>query len=223
MKSVIIICIAIIVSSCYLFSGKQNKNKSTINWNDVSIQELPFTMSGNDIEQCEDKYSGESWIKNLERFYLHYGKKYGMHPEIDTIFNSGTPFNNKEWKEYIKPSNELGYYFCRLPDYTMFKVVLFASLDENIEQDYNTRNIWLELQIIDKNNIVTDKMIVYFFLGGECSIRRSFSIIENGRLSIEDREVCVDLMGEPGDIISDKSVSQIYKISHKGKFVKVEQ
>lgn len=218
----IIVCMSVLICSCQLFSGKQNRSKLQIEWNNIPIQELPFSMSGKDIELCKDKCT-ESWIKNLENFYLHYGKQFGIHQELDSIFNRETSFNNEEWEELIKPSNEPGYYFCRLPDFDTFKLVLFASSDENIVLNYNARNIWLELQIIDQNNIVTDKMIVYFFLGGECSIRRSFTIVENGRLNIEDREVCVDLFGEPGDIATNKTTNLIYKISDLGKLIKVEK
>ncbi|QCX38773.1 hypothetical protein FF125_10125 [Aureibaculum algae] len=191
---------------------KQNKLdpkvKDLISLNDfdsISVQELPFSFAFDKDSILDYHYTLESF----ERRNL-----IDKNAKLNTYFSDSTTFLNSE-NLFITDSENYpyigeGYFYTRLPNINEIKVLVFTyqNTDEQETLPY------FELQTIDENNKVIDKLILAGGINYDCSWDRQFSIDETYTINIIDNESCFDPEDEKQ--ILTKTVKTAYKVDNDG-------
>jgi hypothetical protein len=184
---------------------------STVNWNLIEMTKLPFEI------RIKDKDS----INTFKSFYSYYGFKQ-EHEELNYLFSGLTEIKNEPW--HINAHNAPNMFLKRLPDVNGNKVLLFAVCENKSDiLDFESRAVWVELQVCNINNKIVDKMILYMFMPNECTFARDFICCKNNTIEVKDRLICVDIYAEKkeDEIASDTTILHLYKINEKGIIVEI--
>ena len=149
-------------------------------------------------------------------------KSFFVNP-LNAIFSDSTSFRITDQLNELTPISEYSYpykgkafFLERLPDIHNFKVIVFIYTNTN--QDYYLP--YLELQLLDSTDTITDKLIIVGSKEYECSWKRSCHIFKSYTIEITDNELCYDIMDNI--TVSENIFKTKYQVSHKGKFVEVK-
>ena len=200
--------------SSYNFQNKTQlellniNDKTSINWHVIPCGKLPYKIL------IPDSYQ-ESWLYDLEEFYIYLDGQYDEHKELNLLFNNSTELNHKPW-DYFPANTTAGHFFKRLPDVNNNKILLFAVFDSNINYELGEKSVWLELQTFSEKNEIIDKMIVFMTVANECSFGRSFVYNSNNIFELRDRVMCYDT-DENVTLLSDTTSNYFYQITENGK------
>jgi hypothetical protein len=175
----------------------------------VKVEPLPFIYNY-PIESIRSYTRSDG---SLEDFFK-YEQMPRLHQEINQLFSPLTPLNHSIF-ENGHPSKKKGSFFKRLPDVGENKLVLFVYHDPEAQGQQPT----LELQLFDKKNRITDKMIVAdAIIGEDCKWYRSFTYSKDTLLTLIDTDNCHNL--DKGVKSFPRSVTFLYKIKHTGNIVR---
>ncbi len=146
-----------------------------IDWKKVEIENLPI------------KFKTKNHLRDIT--FLKTKNK------INNIFSNKTEFKIRQDilpKKYFYPHEGKGYFYKRLPDFNDKKILIFIY--ENEKQEYYLP--FYELQVINKDDKVIDKLIVAGAKEYECAWNREFAIDSNYNITIFDTQSCYDFETE---------------------------
>ncbi|WP_338794244.1 hypothetical protein [Bernardetia sp. MNP-M8] len=157
----------------------------------------------------------------IESYYKD--KSFLMNP-LNALFSDSTSFRIADQLNELTPAYEHSYPYIgkaffleRLPDIHTFKALVFIYTNSN--QDYYLP--YLELQLLDSSDTITDKLIIVGSRAYECSWRRSCYISKSYTIEITDKELCYDMMNDV--TVSENIFKTKYQVSQKGKFVEIKK
>jgi len=180
------------------------KNMDTgVNWNEISIEKLP--MSSNEI-------NSDTLIHNV----LTNNKSHPLNDLFsnETVFKIDTHLSLYGYQD-VHPNKAQGTFYKRLPNVGDFKVVICSYLDR--KTDYKGQTF--ELQIIDEENKVVDKLIIQDEINYECFWKRTFSINSEYEIKIFDHSGCVaDL--ESDEVVDEKMIETRFNVIADGRILK---
>ncbi|MCL1942119.1 MAG: hypothetical protein FWF54_01015 [Candidatus Azobacteroides sp.] len=125
---------------------------------------------------------------NKNKFYINI--KNLRFQKLNILFSDSTllyPALNSD-----HPNNTKGNFFKRLEDIDNYRVLLFAYFNADFHSDELNKSTTIELQIFDKMNNLSDKIIIYDGMEGVCNWYRDFSINKDHILSLRDQFYCID-------------------------------
>ncbi len=209
-----IILIALTFSAC----KKQNKTDkkiedliSTIDFNNIEIQELPYAFAF-------DKDSILDYYYTLQAF--ENSNKIDENATLNSYFSDSTTFFDDE-NLFITDSKNYpyigkGYFYTRLPNINAIKVLIFTY--QNTEEAETLP--YFEIQTFNDNNQVIDKLILAGGINYDCSWDRQFSIDEDYNIIVIDNESCFNPEDEKQ--ILTKTIQSQYKVGNDGQIEKLD-
>lgn len=181
---------------------EQTSSQQVIHWDNVKVEPLPFVYN----------YPIDS-VSSVDGFF-EYEKMPRLHQEVNQLFSPLTPLGHYVFQNG-HPSKDKASFFKRLPDIGENKLILFVYQDSEAQGQFPT----VELQLFDKHNQITDKMIVADGVNHEgCKWYRSFTYSKDTLLTLIDTDNCYNL----DKVIKSppRSIIFLYKIHSKGKIVR---
>ena len=153
----------------------------------------------------------------------YYKDKSFLVNPLNALFSDSTSFREVDQLneltstyEHSYPYKGKAFFLERLPDIYNFKVLVFIYTNSN--QDYYLP--YLELQLLDSTDAITNKLIIVGSRAYECSWRRSCYISKSYAIKITDKELCYDMMNDV--TVSENIFKTKYLVSREGKFVEIK-
>ncbi|WP_338794242.1 hypothetical protein [Bernardetia sp. MNP-M8] len=167
--------------------------------------------------------NSKAGFTNEDIIASYYKDKSFLVNPLNVIFSDSTSFSIADQLNELTPISEYSYpykgkafFLERLPDIHDFKVIVFIYTNTN--QDYYLP--YLELQLLDSTDTITDKLIIVGSKEYECSWKRSCYISKSYTIEITDKEQCYDMMDNI--TISEDIFKTKYLVSREGKFVEIK-